>query len=120
MADKKSVTIEDLDDYPCLTFEQGEHNSFYFSEEILSTHSVKKSIKVSDRAAVVNLLIGVNAYTISTGVFPEYLHGEDIISVPLKVEEKIHVGTIMHKDVILTRLGKIYLDALKRMADSLQ
>ncbi|MEG1869429.1 MAG: LysR family transcriptional regulator, partial [Oscillospiraceae bacterium] len=91
---------------------------FYFSEEILSTRSVKKSIKVSDRAAMVNLMIGVNGYTICSGIFPEYLHGDDIISIPLEVSEIIHVGTIMHKDVTLTRLGKIYLNILKRMSDS--
>jgi DNA-binding transcriptional LysR family regulator len=120
LASRHSVTLEELDEYPCLNFEQGEHNSFYFSEEILSTRSVKKSIKVSDRAAVVNMLIGVNGYTISTGVFPEYLHGEDIISVRLDVDELIHVGTIMHKDVTLTYLGELYLDALKRIAEELK
>ncbi len=119
LANHKIIALEELDVYPCLSFEQGEHNSFYFSEEILSTRSVKKSIKVSDRAAVVNLMIGVNGYTISTGVFPEYLHGEDIIAVPLDVDEKIQVGTIMHKDVTLTHLGEIYLAALKRIAAEL-
>ncbi|SDM52543.1 LysR family transcriptional regulator [Acetanaerobacterium elongatum] len=120
LASKKSVVLEDLDDYPCVTFEQGEHNSFYFSEEILSTRNVNKSIKVSDRAAMVNMMIGVNGYTISTGIFPEYLHGEDIIAVPLEAEETIHVGTILHKDVTLSRLGENYLQALKRIADGLQ
>lgn len=120
LASKKSVPLEDLEDYPCLSFEQGEQNSFYFSEEILSTRNVKKSIKVSDRAAVVNLMIGVNGYTVSTGVFPEYLHGEDIIAVPLEAEETIRVGTIMHKDVTLSRLGENYLEALKRIACTVQ
>ena len=119
LAKHESIALEELDDYPCLSFEQGEHNSFYFSEEVLSTRRVKKSIKVSDRAAVVNLIIGLNGYTISTGVFPEYLHGEDIISIPLQVDEKIRVGTIIHRDVTLTKLGEIYLEALKRIAEHL-
>ncbi|WP_333859499.1 LysR family transcriptional regulator [Clostridium sp.] len=116
LASRSSVTIDDLEDLPYLEYEQGEHNSFYFSEEILSTLNHKKTIKVSDRAAVVNLLIGVNAYTISTGVFPSYLHGDDIIAIPLEVDEKIQVGVITHKDYIPTRLGEIYLLALKRIA----
>lgn len=119
LAKNKSITLNELDEYPYLSFEQGEYNSFYFTEEILSTRSVKKSIKVSDRAAVENLIIGINGYTISTGVFPEYLHGEDIISVPLEADEKIQVGTIVHKDVTLTRLAETYLDALRRIADNL-
>ncbi|UOO38405.1 LysR family transcriptional regulator [Oscillospiraceae bacterium CM] len=119
LAGRSSVTLDDLENLPYLEYEQGEHNSFYFSEEILSTLNHKKTIKVSDRAAVVNLLIGINAYTISTGVFPSYLHGDDIIAIPLEVEEKIHVGVITHKDYIPTRLGEIYLSALKRIADEL-
>lgn len=115
----KTITLDELNEYPCLSFEQGGQNSFYFSEEILSTRPVKKSIKVSDRAAEVNLMIGVNAYTICSGVFPEYLHGEDIVSVPLDVHEQICVGTITHKDVTLTRLGEIYLAALRDIASNL-
>lgn len=119
LAAKKSIKIEELDEYPCLSFSQGQYNSFYFTEEILSTRAVKKSIKVSDRAAIVNFMIGLNGYTISTGVFPKYLHGDDIISVPLELEEKIQVGTIVHKDMILSRLGEIYLDALNKVASDL-
>ena len=119
LAKNKIITLEELEDYPCLSFEQGNQNSFYFSEEILSTRIVKKSIKVSDRAAQVNMMIGVNAYTLSTGVFPEYLHGEDIVSIPLKSKEKICVGTLIHKDAILTNLGQIYLEALTKIAREL-
>ncbi|BAH08280.1 LysR family transcriptional regulator [Clostridium kluyveri] len=119
LANRSSITPDDLEDLPYLEYEQGKHNSFYFSEEILSTLNHKKTIKVSERAAVVNLLIGINAYTISTGVFPSYLHGDDIIAIPLEVDEKIHVGVITHKGYIPTRLGELYLLALKRIAEEL-
>ena len=119
LADNETINLEELDDYPCLSFEQGEYNSFYFSEEILSTRSVKKSIKVSDRAAIVNFMIGLNGYTISSGVFPKYLHGDDIIAVPLNVDELIRVGIIQHRDVTLSRLGEIYVDALKNVEQEL-
>lgn len=119
LADKRIIQLEELEDYPCLSFEQGEYKSFYFSEEILSTRSVKKSIKVSDRAAIVNFMIGLNGYTISSGVFPKYLHGEQIIAVPLNVDEDIKVGVIKHRDVTMTKLGEIYLDALKKIAKEL-
>lgn len=119
LSDKESIKLDELDEYPCLSFEQGEYNSFYFSEEILSTRSVKKSIKVSDRAAIVNFMIGLDGYTISSGVFPKYLHGDEIIAAPLNVDEVIRVGIIKHSDVTLTRLGEIYVDALKRVAQEL-
>ena len=115
LASQSSVSLDDLEGLPCLTFEQGDHNSFYFSEEILSTRSVKKSIKVSDRAAIVNFIIGLNGYTISSGIFPKYLHGKDIISIPLEVEEKIRIGVIVHKDITLSKLGEIYIEKLKNI-----
>jgi len=116
LANKSLINLEDLEEYTCLTFEQGEYNSFYFSEEVLSTRSVKKSIRVSDRAAIVNFIIGLNAYTIATGIYPKYLHGDDIVAVPLNIDEKITVGVLKHKDLTLTRLGEIYWNALKRIA----
>lgn len=113
LAKKARVTLKDLDEFPCLSFEQGEYNSFYFSEEILSTLEHKKNIKVSDRATLFNLLIGLNGYTISTGVISKSLNGKDIVAIPLDVQEKIHVGFITHKDTVRSRLGEIYIEALK-------
>ena len=114
---QKEVTLEDLKNYPYLSFEQGEFNSFYFSEEILSTLSHKKSIRVSDRATLFNLLIGLNGYTISTEILSSDLNGNDIAAVPLDIEEKITVGWIAHKDIILSQLGNIYINALNEIID---
>jgi DNA-binding transcriptional LysR family regulator len=119
LAKKVSVELCDLEDYPCLSFEQGEYNSFYFSEEILSTLSHKKSIKVSDRATLFNLLIGLNGYTISTGIISAELNGSDIIAVPLNVNEEIHVGYIVHKSLSLSGLGEVYVTALKNIAKNI-
>ncbi|RJS63152.1 LysR family transcriptional regulator [Priestia filamentosa] len=106
------VTLSDLGPYPYLSFEQGDYNSFYFSEEILSTLSRPKSIRVSDRATLFNLLIGLNGYTISTGVISRELN-RDIIAVPLKVDERITVGYITHKHVTDSKLANIYIQYLK-------
>ena len=114
LANKSLVSLEDLDEYPCLSFEQGVYNSFYFSEEILSTRSVKKSIKISDRAAIFDFMVGLNGYTISSGIYPSYfLNGRNIISIPLDVDEVINIGIIMHKDLPLSHLGQLYLEILK-------
>lgn len=119
LSKKKKVTLLDLEDYPYLSFEQGENNSFYFSEEILSTLDHKKCIKVSDRATLFNLLIGLNGFTISTGIISEKLNGKDIIPVPLDLKENIRVGIITHKSLTLSRLGEIYVNALKQSTNSL-
>ena len=107
------VTLSDLRTFPYLSFEQGDYNSFYFSEEILSTLSRPKNIRVSDRATLFNLLIGLNGYTISTGVISHELNSEDIVAVPLKVDERITIGYITHKNVTNSTLANVYIQYLK-------
>ncbi len=113
LAVKNSVTPEELAGYPRLSFEQGEHNSFYFSEEILSTLESKKDIQVRDRATLFNLLIGLNGYTISTGVINEELNGPNILSVPLEVDDYMEVGYITHNKLVPSRFAKLYIEALQ-------
>ncbi|MFC4810517.1 LysR family transcriptional regulator [Paenibacillus sp. GCM10023250] len=113
LANQPIVTIEELQQYPYLSFDQGEYNSFHFAEEILSTLAHKKSIRVHDRATLFNLLIGLNGYTISTGVLSSDLNGNEIIPVPLDCEETINVGWISHRSMTLSKLGAAYVEALK-------
>ena len=108
-----SVRLEDLTPYPCLSFEQGVYNSFYYSEEILSTVYHPKSILVSDRATLFNLLIGLNGYTISTGILSEDLNGRNIISIPLVSDEVIRVGYIAQKGMGLSAMAEAYIANLR-------
>ncbi|MDD3570154.1 MAG: LysR family transcriptional regulator [Lachnospiraceae bacterium] len=113
LAGKNEVVMEELEEYPYLSFEQGDYNSFYFSEEILSTLDRNKNIKVRDRATLFNLVIGLNGYTVSTGIISKELNGENIIAKPLRVEEYMRVGTIKQKNMTLSRYGKAYMESLK-------
>ncbi|OCT16386.1 LysR family transcriptional regulator [Paenibacillus pectinilyticus] len=113
LAAKSILDIEDLDEFPCLAFEQGEYNSFYFSEEILSTRTHKKKILVSDRATLFNLLIGLNGYTISSGVLNSDLNGEQIKSVRLRTDEHMQIGYITNKKANLSLLAADYVKKLK-------
>ncbi|XOQ38008.1 MAG: HTH lysR-type domain-containing protein [Lactococcus sp.] len=113
LASKTSVTLDEMAAFPYLSYEQGERNSFYFSEEILSTARHDKSIVVSDRATLFNLLIGLDGYTISTGILNSDLNGDDIVSVPLLVDEQIEIGYICHKKGLLSELGQRFLKELK-------
>lgn len=115
LAQKNSVSMEDLTPYPYLSFEQGEHNSFYFSEEIFSAVERTKNIRVRDRATLFNLLIGLNGYTICSGVIDEELNGKDIVAVPLNEAGDMHVGYITHEKCLASRLGAKYIEALKRL-----
>lgn len=114
LAGKVSLTMEDLEEYPYLSFEQGEYNSFYFSEEILSTFDRKKNIKVRDRATLFNLAVGLDGYTVSSGVISKELNGENIIAKPLEVEEYMRIGIIMQKKMQPSRYANVYIEALKK------
>ena len=113
LTSKSSVNLSDLEDYPYLSYEQGEVNSFYFSEEILSTLSHKKSIKVSDRATIFNLMVGLNGYTISSGIISSKLNDDKIVAIPLNVDDDITLGWLKHRQVELSPLAERYLTMLK-------
>ena len=98
--------------YPYLSFEQGEHNSFYYAEERYSRVLRKKNIRVRDRATLFNLLIGLNGYTVCSGVIDENLNGENIIAVPLKEQGLMQIGYIHHKKAVLGKLAQAYIEAI--------
>ncbi|MDY4097660.1 MAG: LysR family transcriptional regulator [Lachnospiraceae bacterium] len=114
LAEKKVITNQELEIYPYLSFEQGEHNSFYFSEEIFSESERKKNIRVRDRATLFNLLIGLNGYTVCSGAIDKKLNGSEIIAVPLADESDMRIGYITHRKGIISRLGNSYLEALMK------
>ncbi|MDD8048399.1 MAG: LysR family transcriptional regulator [Thomasclavelia sp.] len=113
LAKSKLINIEDLKEYPFLSFNQGSNSSLYFSEEILSTYDHKKSIKVSDRATLFNLLIGLNGYTISTGIIAKELDPE-VLAIPLDIKDDITVGYLTLKNTYLSEISKKYIETLKR------
>jgi len=114
LASKSLITMEDLRDYPCLSFEQGVYNSFYFAEEVLSTYDYKRIIKVNDRATILNLMVGLNGYTLCSGIICEELNGNDYKAIPLDSDEIMTIGYIMRKNVGLSPLGRKYVEELKR------
>lgn len=117
LAKKEVLTLEDLAPYPRLSYEQGDHNAFYFSEEILSTLESKKDIMVCDRATLFNLLIGLNGYTICSGVINGELNGKNIVSVPLDVDDYMEIGYITHKKVVPGKFAKYYIQALREFTE---
>ena len=112
LASKKLVTMEDLEEFPYLSYDQGIHNSFYFSEEIFSQIPHKKSIVVSDRATLFNLLIGLDGYTIATGILNSNLNGDNIVSIPLDVEDMIDIVYIRHEKANLSKMGERFIEYL--------
>ncbi len=114
LAGRSSVTLGDLEDYPFLSYEQGSYNSFYYSEELTSTFERRKNIRVRDRATLFNLAMGLNGYTVCSGVISHELNGPGIISIPLDVDEYMEIGIITRKNTTLTRYGQAYIEAIRQ------
>lgn len=113
LADKTSLTLEDLEPYPYLSYDQGLHNSFYFSEEMMANMPHNRSIIVSDRATLFNLMIGLHGYTVASGVLNSQLNGNHIVAIPLDVPDIIDVVYIKHEKANLSKMGEKFIDYLK-------
>lgn len=119
LAKEKSICFEQLDGYPCLSFEQGDNSSFYLAEEILSTNEYSQVIRANDRATMLNLMIGLNGYTLCSGIICEELNGDDYVAVPFQDDEQnpnsvMEIGYITRKNTLLSKMGVLYVEDLKK------
>ncbi len=119
LAKKNIIKMEDLAEYPCLAFDQGANNSFYFSEEVLSTYDYKRVIKVNDRGTVINLMKGLNGYILCSGIMCEDLNGSDYIAIPLESDEIMRIGYISRKGAHLSKMAKTYLEEIHNYKNGL-
>lgn len=117
LAEKKEIELEELLEYPCLSFEQGDYNSFYFAEEVLSTYEYKRLIKANDRATMLNLMVGLNGYTLCSGIICEELNGSDYCAVKLKSDEVMSIGYISRKGAPISQMGLKYLEEIAKYKD---
>ena len=118
LADRAMVTMKDLEPYPFLQYEQGEEGSFYFAEEAVWPDYSPKQITVSDRATMLNFIVGLNAYTVCTGIDNEDLNNEKIVSVPLESDESMLVGWIVNSRTKLSHAAELYLDKLRQVVSN--
>lgn len=119
LAEKDLITFDDLQDYPCLSFDQGSPSSFYYAEEMFSSYGYKKLIHASDRATLLNLMIGMDGYTLCSGIICNGLNGNVYAAVPLDTDSKMTIGYIKRKNTSISRMGEKYIEALKGFSDSI-
>lgn len=118
LAGKSSIRFEELNEYPCLSFEQGDNGSFYFAEEILGTKEYARTIKANDRATMLNLMIGLNGYTLCSGIICEELNGTDFAAVPFEYDDpadadRMVIGYIKRKNMPLSAMGELYIEEIR-------
>ena len=119
LAQKSVIRFADLEPYPCLSFEQGANGSFYYAEEILSTADYPRTIKATDRATMLNLMVGLNGYTLCSGVICEELNGADYLAVPFQADDdaigsRMEIGYIVKKNMVLSAVALRYVQELDR------
>ena len=117
LAGKSQISFEDLKDYPNMGFDQGEGGSLYLSEEILSDNDYPQTIRVNDRATMLNLMRGLNGYTLCSGIICEELNGSDYVAVPYADDSSnpnvvMEIGYIIKKDSILSDIARDYNNEL--------
>ena len=126
LAGKQSIRLEELRDYPCLSFEQGPSGAFYFAEEILSTYDYIRTIKATDRATMLNLMVGLNGYTLCSGIICEELNGSEYVAVAFEDEEeevaagRMEIGYIVKENMILSQMAEMYIGELKKYLGTIQ
>ena len=123
LAGKQSIRFDELQEYPCVAFDQGDNGSFYFSEEILSEYEYARLIRTNDRATNLNLMVGLNGYTLCSGIICEELNGSDYVAVPYEEDEDhpnsvMHIGYITSANYVPGVLGTKYIEALKKYLSS--
>lgn len=118
LAMEESIGIEQLADYPCLSFEQGSDSTFYLAEEVLVANEYAQSIKANDRGTMLNLMVGLNGYTLCSGIICEELNGDDFVAVPFREKEEgadtMEIGFVMLKNMVLSPVGEKYVAAIKK------
>lgn len=118
LAKRTSLKLEELEEFPCLAFSQGNQGSLLLSEEVMSNYDYKQVIKVEDRATMLNLMKGLNGYTLCSGIVCEELNGSEYCAVRLETDENMTIGYLKRRDVPLSRMGKLYIEEIKQYLQS--
>ena len=117
-ADRKEISLEELRDYPCISFDQTDDSNFYLTEEAMADYDFAKLIKSDDRATTMELIASLQGYSVGSGMLSEQdaiLKG--MISIKLKEEDTLTIGYITRKGSRLSMYGKAYIEELLKFRE---
>lgn len=113
LAEKQEISLEDLKEYPCVSFDQSSDSDFYLSEEALGDYEFDKLIKSNDRATSSEIMAKLNGYSIGTGIMTESITLRDgFVTIKLKEEDPLTIGYIIRKNHKLSDIGEMYIEEL--------
>ena len=108
----ESLTLEQLEDFPYLYFEQEEGAPSWYAEEALADEQRHKSIACTDRASLSELIVALNGYTVTSGILVGISDGAALATVHLDTDVKLHLGYIVKKGTELSEAGKKFVEKL--------
>ncbi|MBE5825747.1 MAG: LysR family transcriptional regulator [Butyrivibrio sp.] len=117
LADREELSLEDLSDYPCMVFDQGDNTSFYYREEALATYDYKKIISTNERATSIELMLGLDGYAVGAAMLGAGETSSGIKVIKLKEEETLTFGYIKRKGSKLSEMGQAFVERLEAHSD---
>lgn len=117
LADRDELSLDDLQDYPCMVFDQGDNTSFYYREEALATYDYKKIISTNERATSIELMLGLKGYAVGVAMLGEGETSSGIKVIRLKEQETLTFGYITRKGSQLSEMGETFVEKLERHKD---
>ena len=115
LASRTVLTLEELSDYPYMTYDQGESGAVEFSEELAENHVAKKTVRISDRATLMNLLLSTDCYTIGTGIMTSELNQGSVVAVPLDSPDIYSLVLIYRSDLGITEDAEKFIEVLEEV-----
>lgn len=115
LTEKKEISLDELKEYPCVSFDQSSDSEFYLSEEALGDYEFDKLIKSNDRATSAEIMAQLNGYSIGTGIMTDSITFKDeFVAIKLKEEDPLTIGYIIRKNHKISDIGKAYIEELQK------
>jgi len=108
-----TLTLDQLDDYPYVYFEQEEDAPSFLAEEAHASFARKKAIACTDRASLSELIVALNGYTVTSGILVGISDGKGLTTVPLETNVRLHLGYIVKKGATLSATGQKFVAKLE-------
>ena len=112
LAEKVELSLEELSEYPCISFEQGNQSDFHLQEEALGFYNYERTIKTNDRATSMEILAGLNGYAVGTGIASTSVLSGELVSIKLKEEDPLTIGYILRAKCRLSPIAQKYIEEL--------
>lgn len=114
LADNTELSLEELQDYPCMVFDQGDNTSFYYREEALATYDYRKIISTNERATSIELMLGLNGYAVGAAMLGDSLNSSELKAIKLKEDETLTFGYILRKGSELSEMAQTFIEKMER------